>query len=182
MFMCERCNFQIKLCNILEINYPDLCFVKINSQIKVIKMKKLKMSMITAAMLLLFVPAQMKAENEKSTASIAGVTNVETKSNTIAETDAIELAESNAQLARLEEINAMDMSTLSKSEKKELREEVKSIEKDQQRWGRRDRDRRGNSDYDGRSDNNYRRHGGGEIFIFGGGGLLLLILLLLLLY
>lgn len=140
-------------------------------------MKKLKLSVLTACMLLFFLPIQSKAENETNIASKTGIITVETKSNSISETEAIELAASNAQLARLEEIEAMDMSTMSRSEKKELREEVKSIENDQQRWGRRDHDRHGNSDYDGRDS---RRHNGG-VFLFGGGGLLILILLLLLL-
>jgi len=130
-------------------------------------------------MLLLFVPVQLNAENEKSTGSIAGVTNAETKSNAVDETYAAESAKSDAQLNRLEEINAMDLSTLSRSEKNELREEVKSIEKDQPQWSRSHR----HDNYDGRTeDNGPRRHNArGSIFIFGGTGLILLLLLLLLL-
>jgi len=144
-------------------------------------MKKLKMSIISAAMLLLFIPLQMNAENENRTVLKTGISNVESNSIAIAETEAAEVEASNVQLARLEEINALDMSTLSRSEKKELLEEVKSIEADQQRWGRRGRYNRGHNDYDGRSYYDNHRHGGGQVFILGGGGLLLLLLLILLL-
>ena len=58
---------------------------------------------------------------------------------------------------------------------------MKSIEADQQRWGRRGRYNRGHNDYDGRSYYDNHRHGGGQVFILGGGGLLLLLLLILLL-
>ena len=157
------------------IKYPDLCFVKINSQTKVNQMKKLKLSLITACMVLLFIPTQLKAENNTNTAPVAAVTNVDAKSNAVTESEAMEIAASNAQLARLEEIKTMDMSTMSRSEKKELRDEVKSIDQDQQRWNRKhDRDDRG--DYDGP-----RNRHNGQIYFIGGGGLLILLLLLLLL-
>jgi len=77
-------------------------------------------------------------------------------------------------MARLEEIKAMDMSTLSRSEKKVLRTEVKAIKNDQDERSRRYRDR-------GDRDNYYNGHHGGTVFIYGGGGLLLLILLIILL-
>lgn len=139
-------------------------------------MKKLKLSLLTAFMMLLFIPTQLKAENNTNTAPIATVTNVDAKSDAVTESEATEIAASNAQLARLEEIKAMDMSTMSRSEKNALREEVKSIDKDQQRWNRRhERDDRG--DYDGP-----RNRHNGHIYFIGGGGLLLLLLLLILLF
>jgi len=72
-------------------------------------MKKLKMSIISAAMLLLFIPLQMNAENENRTVLKTGISNVESNSIAIAETEAAEVEASNVQLARLEEINALDM-------------------------------------------------------------------------
>jgi hypothetical protein len=158
----------------------DLCVVIINSQIKVSRMKKLKLNVfITAMSLLVFIPVHMYAENEKNSTMNAGVINVETKSNTVHETNVAVLSESDAQLTRLEEIKSMDMSTLSRAEKSELREEVKAMSNEQPRWRR--SHRHGNDNYDGRSeDNRGRRHESGSIFIFGGTGLLLLLVLLLL--
>ncbi len=143
-------------------------------------MKILKFSLITACMMLLLIPTQLKAENNTNTAAVTTVTNVEAKSVAVSESNAVtaseatEMEASNAQLARLEEIKAMDLSSLSKSERKALRDEVKSIDKDQQRWNRRhDRDDRG--EYGPRERNN------GHIYFIGGGGLLLILLLILLL-
>ena len=38
--MCESCNSLSKICNFLMPFYPDLCIVKMNSQIKLYKMNK----------------------------------------------------------------------------------------------------------------------------------------------
>jgi len=122
--------------------------------------------------MLSFIPTQLKAETEKSTA--AAVTTKTTEStdvNAIATANAAEDARAEAQLSRLEEIKAMDMSELTPSEKKELRDEVHMIQNQQDRH---DRDR-GYGDGDGR-----RHHRGGIVFV-GGGGLLLILLILLLL-
>ncbi len=113
-------------------------------------------------MLLLFIPTQVKAATETKTVTVVAP-------ETIQSTD-IEAV----QLARLEEIKAMDMSTLSRTEKKELRNEVRSIKSAQDGRGRRDHDGRGGRDFDG------RRHGG-AVFVMGGGGLLFIILLVLIL-
>jgi hypothetical protein len=87
---------------------------KIYSNKKLLKMKKLMFYAVIAFMMLSFIPSQSKAaKNTKA------VTTATTKS--IESTDAAQLA------ARLDEIKAMDMSTLSRSEKKELRNEVKTI-------------------------------------------------------
>ena len=119
---------------------------------------------MTAIMLLSFIPTQLKAASETKTAPVTATTSDES-------------VKDNADLARLNEIKAMDMSTLSRSDKKELRKEVRTIKNDQdgrgryhERHGRRYRD---GGDYNGRSS-------GGTVYFMGGGGLLILILILLL--
>jgi len=114
---------------------------------------------MTAFMLLSFVPSQSKAATESNT-------------ETVVSTTASDAAKDNADLARLNEIKAMDMSTLSRSEKKELRKEVREIKNDQDGY-RRHREGHGDGNYNG-------RHNGGTIYFMGGGGLLVLILILLL--
>ena len=127
--------------------------------------------MVMAFMMLLLIPAQLNAANETKTKSEL-LTVAKAESPTLAISN--DLAVYNAQMARLEEINAMDMSTLSRSEKKVLRTEVKAIKNDQDERSRRYRDR-GDRDY-----YNNGRHGG-TVFIYGGGGLLLILLIILLL-
>ena len=135
-------------------------------------MKKLMICMVMTFMVLSLIPAQLNAANEmKAKSELLSVATTETPTLAVSN----DLVVYNAQMARLEEIKAMDMSTLSRSEKKELRSEVKSIKNDQDERSRRYRDR------DGRGDYNNGRHGGGTVFIYGGGGLLLIILLILLL-
>lgn len=134
---------------------------------------------------LLFVATSLKADNETSTVSVLAQKNVEiTGANPITSTsdvkvadlnaaatsDAAEATKENADLTRLREIKAMDFSKMSRSEKKELRFEVASIQRDQYQ--------RGDNGY--RNHGDRRGHGGGVIFI-GGGGLLLIILILILL-
>lgn len=63
-------------------------------------MKKLTFCIVTTLMLLSFIPAQVKAANEK--AAVSAVT-----------AKPAESAEATAQLARLEEIKSMDFSTMS---------------------------------------------------------------------
>jgi len=114
-------------------------------------------------MLLSFVPSQLKAATETETVPVTA-------------TVTADAAKDNADLARLNEIKAMDLSSLSRSEKKELRKEVREIKNDQDGRGRY-HERRGRN-HDG---GNYEgRHGGGTIYFMGGGGLLVLILILLL--
>lgn len=136
---------------------------------------------MTACILMSFVPAQVKAETEKTTSTTVAVNSNESESakaavstnvNASNVAEAAEIAEANADIARLEEIRAMDMSSLTPAEKKELREEVHMIQDNQ---GRHDRDR---DRYD--NDGPRHHHHGGMVFI-GGGGLLLIILILLLL-
>jgi len=125
-------------------------------------MKKLTFCLMTAIMLMSFIPSQLKAATE--TAPVIATTSDES-------------VKDNADLARLNEIKAMDMSTLSRSDKKELRKEVRTIKNDQDGRGRY-RERHGRRNHDG-GDYNGRRSGG-TVYFMGGGGLLVLILILLL--
>jgi len=137
---------------------------------------------MTAFALLSLNPIQLKAETEKSATTVittsansteatkTGVSNDESKANAL---EAADVAESNANLARLEEIRSMDMSELTPAEKKELREEVHMIQNEQ---GIRDRDR---ERYDNDNSRYHRRHG--SVVFIGGGGILLILLILLLL-
>jgi hypothetical protein len=124
-------------------------------------MKKLTFCILTAFLLLSFIPTQLKANMDSNPASIAATNNV-TSSN------------ANAGLARLDEINAMDRSDLNRSEKRELRKEVRTIKGDQDVRIRRNSYRHDRGNYEG-------RHGGGTVYFMGGGGVLLIILLIILL-
>jgi len=92
--------------------------MKIYSNKKLFKMKKLMFYAVIAIMMLSFIPSQSKAANNTETGTTATTKSIES-------TDAAQLA------ARLDEIKAMDMSKLSRSEKKELRNEVKTIKSTQ---------------------------------------------------
>jgi predicted Mrr-cat superfamily restriction endonuclease len=82
-------------------------------------MKKLTLVFLTASMLFLFTPGHLKAA--KKTNSIPATTTMNTT---------VKSAETEARIARFNEIKAMDNSTLSSSEKKELRAETRSIKKE----------------------------------------------------
>lgn len=132
-------------------------------------MKKIAFSLMAACMLLLFVPTQLKAANENGAVAVEAIkaspidaTNASETINTLAVTDY------DADIARLEEIKAMNLSSLSSSEKNELREEVKMIKKDMESL-----DNNMNKDKVNRKD-------GGVIYISAGTVLLILILILLL--
>ena len=142
-------------------------------------MKKLTFCIMTSFLLLSFFPTHLKAENVvNAAATVTTNANEATKSaistdlNVTNAAEAAEITASNANIARLEEIRAMDMSSLTPAEKKELREEVHMIQDQQGRYDR-DRDR-----YDNDGPRHHRH--GGVVFV-GGGGLLLIILILLLL-
>jgi len=130
-------------------------------------MKKLKFFIMTAFLMVSFIPSQLKAETIKDDA-----TTVTADVNATAASMAVADARYDTQMTRLEEIKAMDLSSLTPSEKKELREEVHVIQNEQDRHDR-DRDR---YDNDGPR---HHRHGG--VVFLGGGGVLLIILILLLL-
>jgi len=128
---------------------------------------------MTVCFMMSFIPTQLKAETEKSATTAVTTKTIETTDvNATKAADAAEIAEANALMTRLEEIRAMDMSSLTPSEKKELREEVHMIQNQQDRHDR-DRNR-----YD---DGGQRHRHGGNVVFLGGGGLLLIILILLLL-
>lgn len=149
-------------------------------------MKKLSFCVMAAFVLLSFIPFQLKAESEKSASTVVTTKTIEStdanatvatktaeSTNSTSAATISENARAEAQLARLEEIKAMDLSTLTPAEKKELREEVRSI-KNEQEFRDRDHDRR-HGDYD---EGNHHHHG----MYFGiGGGVLVIILLILLL-
>ena len=108
-------------------------------------MKKLMFCAVIVFMMLSSIPSQLKAaDNTKS------VTTATTKSDVPTEA---------ALAARLDEIKAMDMSTLSRSEKKELRKEVKAIRSTQ--------------------DEIYVTHHHHAVF-YGAGGVLLVVLIIIL--
>lgn len=77
-------------------------------------MKKLTLSLATVMLLLTFAPVQVRAAAEPKPIS----------------STPIETPEVRAMLNRLEEIDAMDKSTLKASEKRELRKEVRTIKRD----------------------------------------------------
>ena len=78
-------------------------------------MKKFTGSLMTAILLLAFMPASVKAATEPI-ATTASAT-----------TATVESAAANALLARLAEIKAMDKSNMSFSEKRKLRKETRAI-------------------------------------------------------
>jgi len=86
-------------------------------------MKKLILSVFAAAMLVSLFPVQARAEN----APIPVTTTTTTPAN--------EEAEAQAMLARLNEIKAMDLKSLSTAQKKELRHEVKDMKSHMKRDG-----------------------------------------------
>ncbi len=106
-------------------------------------MKKLIACMAAALLLVTFAPIQSKAETEKNPTSISSTEN--------------ESAEVKALINRVNEINAMDKSAMSSSEKKELRKELRSIKRDV----------------------NEHSHGGA---VYISGGLLVLIIVLIILF
>jgi hypothetical protein len=76
------------------------------------------------------IPTQLKAGTEDDQVAYAAIETVDAE-EAIATVDTEEAinAESEALLARLEEINEMDKSNLTRSEKRELRKEVRQIDK-----------------------------------------------------
>jgi len=106
-------------------------------------MKKLILCLVTALFVLSLTPTDLKAGTEKDKATIT--TDVKTAP-----------VDGTALIARLDQIQAMDISSLSSMEKRQLRREVRSIE------------------------TTLNQLGGGYI-VLGGGTLLLIIILLILL-
>ncbi len=77
-------------------------------------MKKLILSILTVFMLSILIPATLKADSETSQTSMTASKNAE-------------LVKINVLLARLDKINEMDKSNMSRSEKVVLRKEVRTI-------------------------------------------------------
>jgi Ribonuclease G/E len=80
-------------------------------------MKKLTLCIMTALLLLAFVPMQLNAETE-------------TYSSPKATTEVVMSAEEVVLMDRLEEIDSMDKSDLNSAERRELRKEVRDIKKE----------------------------------------------------
>ena len=94
-------------------------------------MKKLTYCIMTVFFLLSFIPTQLKAETEKSAATAVTSKTVEsTDVNATTIANAAADAKAETELARLEEIKAMDKSNLSASERKALRKEVIAMKKE----------------------------------------------------
>ena len=136
----------------------NVLLLLINKALKFDKMKKLTISILTAFMLFLVISAQANELKETTKSSMPS-------------SKTVEMADPAVQLARLEEIKAMDLSTLSRSEKKELRNEVLAIQSSQYQ--------RGGRGYYGHGGRGYGHHRG--IFISFGGLLLIALLLIVLL-
>ncbi len=83
-------------------------------------MKKFSICLSIAFLMFTFVPSSVSASNEPIAASVPAPTPAET-------------AQATTLLSRLDEIKAMDMSTLSSTEKRQLRKETRSIKKDLRR-------------------------------------------------
>jgi arginase family enzyme len=103
-------------------------------------MKKLMVCVVTAVMLVTSTPVQSKTENNSIQISAT-------------ETESAELK---ALIKRVNEINAMNRSTMSRAERKEIRKELREIKKE------------------------VKRHGGGTVYISGGLLMLIVVLIILL--
>lgn len=85
-------------------------------------MKKLIVSLFTGVLLLIMIPAQAKDAAKRTATSSISATNIES-------------LEVSALVARVNEINAMDKSSLTASERKEIRMELRSVKKEVNRRG-----------------------------------------------
>lgn len=106
-------------------------------------MKKFIVCIATALLFVTIAPIQSKAETEKKSTSISSYEN--------------QPAEVKVLINRVNEINAMDKSSLSSTEKKELRKELRSIKRD------------------------VNRHSNGGVVYVSGGLIILIIVLIILL-
>jgi len=112
---CEWCNFSSKLYNAFIGALSHLCVVvKINSHKKIVEMRKLKVCIVAAFMMIAVIPAQLSAATG-------------TTPEALAKTELVESEAANALIARLEAINAMDKTGMSSTEKRAMRKEVRSI-------------------------------------------------------
>jgi hypothetical protein len=94
-------------------------------------MKKVVLSLMAASMLMLAVPVLVTAEDGKKAAETTEVNTAEVAvAEENAESNAEILAEVRSLIDRLDEIKEMDISKMTSAEKKVLRKEVRSINKD----------------------------------------------------
>ncbi len=122
-------------------------------------MKKLTLCILATIFMLSVAPRQSKGATDEG-------------ANAVITSKISEPASPNSQFTRLNEIKEMDISTLNRTEKRELRKESRSIKSEQYVQGRRhDNGRRGDG-YDGRRT--------GSIYFVGGSGLLIVLLIILL--
>ena len=113
-------------------------------------MKKLIACIATALLLVTFTPLQSIAENAKG---------IPLGKPVVISATGKESAELKALINRVNEINAMDRSTMSRAEKKEIRKELRAIK---------------------REVNMHSQHSGGAVYISG--GLLIFILILIIVF
>jgi hypothetical protein len=134
-------------------------------------MKKVILSLMAAAMLMFAVPGHLIAEDGKVAAETTEVNSAEVA---VAEESAVSnaeiLAEVRSRIGRLEEIRDMDISEMSSAEKRELRKEVKSINKDLAAFSKAD------SEAKALADGQQMR----GVYISGGAIIIVLLLILLL--
>jgi hypothetical protein len=107
-------------------------------------MKKLITCLVTAFLLVTLVPIQSKAETKENISA-----STETESEKIV-----------IMMNRVAEIDAMDKSTMSPLEKKELRREVRTLKKD--------------------VNNHSHNHGGGTVYVSAGLIILIVVLIIIL--
>jgi hypothetical protein len=123
-------------------------------------MKTSILSFMTAFLLILAVPAFVSADEKANEAE---------STETLAEI----AAEAKAHINRLSEIKAMDFSELSSMEKKELRNEVRSISKEMKALGKADSEARANAEAESEASQ-------AGLYISGSAIIVILLLLLLL--
>lgn len=80
-------------------------------------MRKLKVYVVAAFLMIAVIPAQLNAATATTPAAIA-------------KTELVESEAADALIARLEAINAMDKTSMNSTEKKALRKEVRSIKQE----------------------------------------------------
>jgi F0F1-type ATP synthase membrane subunit b/b' len=126
-------------------------------------MKKLGTSFLVVALLVLFTPFVLNADEE-----------VNENNSTEISKEAVAKAKSEIEMMvnRVMEISEMDMNELTRAEKKELRKEVKSIKKDLKAYSK--------SESEAIADAAAKGADRGGIYISGGALLIIIILLILL--
>lgn len=134
-------------------------------------MKKVVLCFLTASMLMFSVPVHLTAGDERNAAEATEVTAEEVAVNEeIAESNAELLAEVRSRIERLEEIREMNISEMNSAEKRELRKEVKSINKELAAFSKAD------SEAKALADGQQMR----GVYISGGAIIVILLLILLL--